>query len=78
MSRIMFTPGLGSNGTFSRWNDYVDSVEGLLGHSLTQRQFDQANEAFLDGESAVEFALTIHESCRSTSLDQEPPQPPVA
>lgn len=55
--------------TFSRFDNFIDSVENLIGRPLTQRQLDDANDAFLEGESAVEFALTF----RSTSLDQEPP-----
>lgn len=46
--------------TASRWDNFVDSVESLLGQPLTQCQLDDANEAFLEGESAVEFALTIN------------------
>lgn len=60
---ITFTPGMPRGcGTFARWHDYVDSVEGLLGHPLTQGQLDDANEAFVEGESAVEFALSIHDA----------------
>lgn len=46
--------------TFSRFDNFIDSVENLIGRPLTQCQLDDANEAFLEGESAVEFALTIH------------------
>lgn len=46
--------------TFTRWDNFVDSVESLLGHPLSQAQLDDASYAFLEGESAVEFALTIN------------------
>ena len=68
------------SSTERRWLAWVDKVEDMIGHSLDGDQhkdgysLDYAHEAFLEGASAVEYALTI----RSTSLDQEPPQPPAA
>jgi hypothetical protein len=61
--------------TLSRFDNFIDSVESMIGHPLTQGQLDDANEAFLEGESAVEFALTITSVLddRLASLPQEPP-----
>lgn len=63
------------SSTERRWLAWVDKVEDMIGHSLDGDQhkdaysLDCAHEAFLEGASAVEYALAI----RSTSLDQEPP-----
>lgn len=54
LSRICF-----SGHSETRWNDYVARVEALLGAPLSDDQVEQACEAFLEGESAVEFALTV-------------------
>jgi hypothetical protein len=56
VSRICF-----SGNSEARWNGYVAQVEALLGASLSDDQIERACEAFLEGESAVEFALSIHD-----------------
>ncbi|WP_439392380.1 hypothetical protein ACRQ5Q_22555 [Bradyrhizobium sp. PMVTL-01] len=56
ISRICF-----SGNSETRWNAYVARVEGLMGTSLSDNSLEQACEAFLEGESAVEFALSIQD-----------------
>ncbi|MET4341992.1 hypothetical protein [Bradyrhizobium sp. RT9a] len=55
-SRICF-----SGNSEARWNDYVARVETLLGAALSDDQVERTCEAFLEGESAVEFALSIND-----------------
>lgn len=56
-SRICF-----SGNSESRWTAYVARVEALLGMPLSDDQVERTCEAFLEGESAVEFALSIHDA----------------
>jgi hypothetical protein len=56
------------SGTERRWLAWVEKVEGMLGHSLDGDHrkdgysLDYAHEAFLEGASAVEYALAIHDA----------------
>lgn len=56
VSRICF-----SGNSESRWAAYVARVKALLGTPLSDDQVERTCEAFLEGETAVEFALTVRD-----------------